>query len=31
VRFSVGDEDGDEEEVHGAPGVRQRADEHDTT
>jgi RNA recognition motif-containing protein len=31
VRFSVGDEDGDEEEVHGALGVRQRADEHDTT
>ena len=31
VRFSVGDEDGDEEEVHSAPGVRQRADEHDTT
>jgi len=32
VRFSAGDEDGDEEEVHGAHGARQRADadEHDT-
>jgi RNA recognition motif-containing protein len=32
VRFSVGDEEGDEEEVRGARGARQRADadEHDT-
>jgi RNA recognition motif-containing protein len=32
VRFSAGDEDGDEEEVRGAHGARRRADagEHDT-
>jgi len=31
VRFSAGDEDGDEEEeVRGPHGARQRADEHDT-
>jgi hypothetical protein len=32
VRFSAGDDDGDEEEERGAHGARQRADadEHDT-